>query len=118
MTTRIVIGNGPSKFALMNALFDEMPRYITFVLTNKATDEKGNQIDPTRIMEQEFAIRNNSSAGVMEFPTPTIHISEVGKEDGSGERWLFKGSCRTNTGHAKVNGYFSTKDRTGWIEFW
>lgn len=58
---------------------------------------------------------------------PTVHflikggvkleviIDKVGREDGSVESWIFEGT--TPRGLLKVDGYFNTQRRTGWMEF-
>ncbi len=46
---------------------------------------------------------------------PTM-IDSVKREDGSGEKWLFKGYVRAGDFHGKVRGYYDTQLRRGWIK--
>ena len=91
-TQRLNIVNGPSKFDLMLALFD------------------GAYVNQRKIW---FTVLDNS----LSRTTLSITLNSVAKEDGSGESWLFDGCLyTTDYGSRPVTGYFSTKNRKGWIE--
>lgn len=42
-------------------------------------------------------------------------INQVARESGDGESWLFKGWTGAGIEHRVVNGYYSTRNRQGWI---
>ena len=47
-----------------------------------------------------------------------VFINKVGREDGSGESWLFWGYVAEGLRpEPEVYGYFSTKTRRGWLKF-
>lgn len=46
--------------------------------------------------------------------TLPIRLQRIGREDGSGDRFLFSGVLQDATNRT-VEGYFDTKGRTGWI---
>ena len=82
-----IIVKGPGKFDLMVALFDNTfssPRLVTFTV-----DSAGREVE----LE--------------------IVVNSVEREDGSGESWNFRGYLQTKQGDVAVQGYYSTKKRTG-----
>ena len=83
------IEDGPSKLDLMLALFDVAGAYGKF-------------------RPVSFTLEGGQSVGV--------HIGTVHRDDGSGENWGFIGYTvgREPKG---IKGFFSTKNRNGWIEF-
>lgn len=84
--TQHQINDGPCKWDLMLALFDntfDSPHFVTF--TFLGTD------------------------GVLE--EIRVYIDSVSREDGSGESWCFEGHTRPD--NRRVRGYFSTKRRHG-----
>lgn len=93
MARRFEIVDGPSKWDLMLALFDREccpSRMVTFSI-------RGPQMD----------------LGKHPIFSESFEINEVSQEDGSGENWLFKGSCFSKHAH----GFFSTRTRKGWLEY-
>ena len=95
---RFKITDGPSKFDLMVALFHK-------AISNPTT---------VQFTFHEEVIFSGS-------PTPftwNIIIDSVGREDGSGESWLFTGSYRDVVAGMTRNlrGFFSTRNRRGWAE--
>lgn len=89
---RFNIVNGPSKFSLMVALFDATSanqRYVSFtILANSLTKM-----------------------------TISVSLNSATREDGSGQNWLFAGYLSiANHDNKSVKGYFSIKNRKGWIE--
>lgn len=50
--------------------------------------------------------------------THTVHvfINMIAREDNSGGSWLFEGCTVVAGDRTEVHGYYSTKNRTGWIE--
>ena len=93
MASIVGIKNGPSKYDLMLALFERNmnnPRPVTFTL--KSTDKSNWWADDTKL---------------------TLHITEVGIEDGSGESWCFRGQSEDGTRH---KGWFRTDRREGTVE--
>lgn len=100
------IEGGPSKFDLMVADYDnsnDHPRFITFGIANSVE------------------IRENDKAvGYLEPQPCNVMIYGTEREDGSGERRLFKGYTAEGGCFKKgirVHGYYDIKRRTGWIEF-
>lgn len=89
----ITITSGPSKFDLMLALFDSGPDRVRSVVF------------------ESWVNRAKTSY--------SVHLNSVEREDGSGESWNFKGTCRTpGAPHShQVEGYFSTRIRTGTLKF-
>ena len=89
--TRFNIVDGPSKLDLMLSLFDGdsgLRRKVTFLLERSLSR---NHLHPV--------------------------INKVGREDGSGENWMFEGYCRKVNGQDDlIRGFFSTRTRTGWVE--
>ena len=43
-------------------------------------------------------------------------INMIAREDNSGGNWLFEGCSMVAGERTEVRGYYSTKNRTGWIE--
>ena len=109
MATQCKIVNGPSKFDLMLALFDSCSksgyRRVTFNYI------KGDEIDPKN---------GHKICYGLSLPIEVL-INEVGKEDGSGESWMFKGTIealeQNRLKTVQVRGYFHTQHRNGWIQF-
>ena len=89
------IVGGPSRWDLMLAIFDgdfHHRRIVTFSL------------DP----QENLPIRSLICT-----------INEVGREDGSGENWLFEGETyypAEIVSNYHIHGFFSTRTRTGWVE--
>lgn len=86
---QLSIVNGPGKFDLMLSLFDGTsmnPRTVAFTVN---------------IDGEHIAVR--------------VAIQVVGREDGSGESWLFDG-FRTDGHHHDVRGYYDTRTRRGWMK--
>ena len=93
MASNVGIKNGPSKYDLMLALFDRSmsnPRLVTFIL--KSTD------------------KSNWWAENMKL---SLHITDVGIEDGSGESWCFRGQSEDGRRHM---GWFRTDSREGTVD--
>lgn len=100
--TRNSIVNAPSKFDLSIAFFDRpnpeklgCRRTVNFTIQGPSCTNGQRQIE--------------------------VVINGISWEDGSGESWCFEGYCKTNVGQpenwtAKVNGWFRTSDRKGWID--
>jgi hypothetical protein len=100
MTYNII--NAPSKFDLSVAFFDRPNpeklggrRSVNFTIEGYSCSNKQHQID--------------------------IVVNRISWEDGSGESFCFQGYCKTNVGQpqnwtAKVEGWFRTSDRKGWID--
>ncbi len=93
---KLKIENGPSKFDLMLALFDnttQEPRPVIFKL--EGGDNLSNQ---------------------------SFIINGLERESGSGEDWNFSGFVwldrirRISEKTKGVHGYFSTQTRQGWVE--
>ena len=82
-----IIG-GPSKFELMLGLFDN------------------TMSEPRRV---SFQLQGGTALSVC--------LLSVGREDGSGESWLFEGAIQwPDASHnRRVKGYFTTKRRTGHV---
>ena len=99
MAATYKIHNGPSKLDLMLSLFDSSlshPRSVTFQMTRDPYVERGHTIINGFPVEME------------------VHITEVGKEDGSGESWAFSGYASFKGQASKsVKGYFHTQHRSG-----
>ncbi len=85
MAYHLDIVSGPSKMELMLALFDS-----------------SNQ----RERPVEFTTQDRGG----ESYAYDVRITQVGKEDGSGESWLFEGYTQSGR---PVGGYFSTTRRRG-----
>jgi hypothetical protein len=85
------ITNGPSKFDLMAALF--------IAAGEKQQNVRFNIAETGQLLE--------------------VRILQVGREDGSGESWLFQGLAEdTQLKRGRyVKGYFSTRTRRGTIEY-
>lgn len=81
------IVGGPSKFDLMLSLFD------------------GNK-SPRRTVE--FKLQES------QIPI-TVAITSVQQENGSGESWNILGEIVNSDRGFKIDGYFSTKARAGWL---
>ena len=93
------ISQGPSKFELMMALFDR-----------KSVNTR----------DVEFRLGANDSA-----LSAHVVITGVEIEDGSGEKWIFKGYVRRVSPHPETSippppsncrGFYRTDARKGWIE--
>jgi len=87
---RSEIKEGPGKFDLMLALFDNTSshqRTVHFGLTG---------------LDNAYA---------------EAKITSIEHEDGSGDSWLFKGYSKHGNLRYKVSGYYSTQTRKGWIEY-
>lgn len=85
------ITQGPSKFDLCVSLFD------------------GNR-QGRRIVE--FEIKNPAKIAKIK-----VAINGVDQEDGSGEKWIFRGYLFGTGISCNVHGFLSTQDRKGWIDF-
>ncbi len=91
MTAQFNIKNGPPRFSIMLALFNNNAedglRYVEFVISK-------NDETPTTIK---------------------VLISSLEREDGSGDSWNFGGTTDDLFGkkRLKIFGYFSSKNRTG-----
>jgi len=87
---RIDIVNGPNKWDLMLSLFD-------------------NSTSRPRI--PEFHLKSGRVFRLL--------VNEVGRESGSGDNWLISGFIVLDDGSCGLgfNGYYSTKDRDGWLEW-
>ncbi|TAK03909.1 hypothetical protein EPO34_01995 [Patescibacteria group bacterium] len=86
------IKSGPSKYDLMLALFERSMnnlRPVTFIL--KSTDKSNWWVENKKL---------------------TLHITEVGIKDGSGQSWCFRGQSEDGTYH---KGWFRTDTREGTI---
>lgn len=95
------ITGGPSKWDLMLGLFDNHsrnPREIEFSI-----------VDPVSPGHGEPAVIKKIK----------VVINGVGRESGNGESWIFNGYWNLHDPSAprnpKVNGYYSTLSRTGWL---
>ena len=87
--TLLDILDGPSKFDLMLAVFDntgEHPRTVS------------------------FSCKHSGSSAIFKI---NVDICLAGHEDGSGECWIFEGVYRTNG--KRVKGFFRTNSRKGHI---
>lgn len=85
-----IIEDGPSKFDLMLAFFD-------------------NTASKTRTVCFGLTGLNNAYT--------EANITGLDFEDGSGDSWLFRGYTKLGDLQYKVKGYYSTKTRKGWIEY-
>ncbi|MEK7641045.1 MAG: hypothetical protein AAB389_03555 [Patescibacteria group bacterium] len=95
-SSRLKIVNGPSKFDVMMALF--------------AKNSDSATVD---FEVQEFV------AGAIEIGTfRKVIISALERESGNGESWMFQGwDCNEGPHKAtKVEGFFCTRTRTGWMK--
>lgn len=92
-TRRFTIVSGPSKFDLMLGLFDgnsKKPRLVTFVIL-------------------EDVLRTKT----VNYQTL---LSGVSREDGSGDKWMFTGQITSHQSGRPVRGFFSTRNRRGYLE--
>jgi hypothetical protein len=96
---RFSLVNGPSKFDLMAALF-----------VGSSGSNGHSPVTFTTEDEQEIE----------------VYINKVGREDGSGESWIFEGFIsKVNKVPVKfapgdsnnVTGWFRTSNRRGWFEY-
>ncbi len=97
MAQRSNIVDGPSKFDLMLALFDSDSshrRTVAFLLENPEAKQ-----------------------GDLQCASLNFVINEVGREDGSGENWLFDGYYKVADRSGNARGFFSTRTRKGWVQF-
>lgn len=94
------IVKGPSKMALMFALFD--------------SDRRGGKTASFEVEE--------SGTTAQKPKRLVIRINTVSHEDGSGESWCFNGyvvsawDSTTNLKSKSVEGWFRTTTRTGWVK--
>ncbi len=94
---RWLIVDGPSKCDLMLALFDGDCYHCRRPLTFSLEDPEPEPMAPKSV------------------DLPFV-IEEIGRKDGSGENWNFKGVYVSNQ-KCLAQGFFSTRTRKGWIEF-
>jgi len=91
--TPFMIANGPSKYDLSVALFDGDSNQRKKVTFSGRFD--GNGKNPTIIL-----------IGI---------IQQVGREDGSGDSWLIQFYTKIDNTSVLLKGYYSTKNRSGWL---
>lgn len=89
MATQYRIIDGPSKWDLMQALFEP--------------------VSANRFVEFRVAGLSGKDSCC-----DRVSISEIAREDGSGESWNLAGN---SPGGWYFHAYFSTKNRKGWIKF-
>lgn len=82
----LIITHGPSKWDLMLGLFDGDSQHRRTI---------------------EFSINDTG-------PSVKMKLMSLMREDGSGELWIFTGYAFGET--SPVKGFYSTRDRTGFIE--
>jgi len=90
---RFLIVNGPSKWDLMLALLD------------------GDCTSRRRVVFSLQSEKNKS----MPVPDQEFIINGIDREDGSGEGWLIRG-ISTAPHDKRMQAYFSTKTRHGWLK--
>lgn len=93
------ISHGPGKWDLTMSLLDntvEKPRYALFTVNvpADATEPHNAPVCLTKVL---------------------VCLNALEREDGSGERWNFKGFNPKNG--QKTEGYFNLLNRKGWIKF-
>lgn len=108
---RATIVDGPSKMDLLVALFyayDQRrgPFFVTFYVQSDDLDQG----------------RNIELLGVKGTPIKA-KIVGISHEDGTGDSYIIKGyldpyGCSKPDFSTKFEGYYSTKNRTGTLEFW
>lgn len=96
MSTQRNIQNGPSNFDLMMSLFDG--KVINFDLET----------------ETRTAGQQSSSAKFKINEKVNVRISSLEHEDGSGNRWLLKGSTKAE---GLFEGYYDHNSRKGYLKF-
>ena len=98
MAYRFNITDGPSKWDLILSIFDgdsSNRRKATFSIEEPEAHEKY-----PRLPDLDFVINGAT------------------REDGSGENWLIQGYYPgANDPTVPMNGFYSTKNRRGWLEF-
>lgn len=104
MTSQTQISGGPSKFDLMVSLFEgnKTPRKT---IRFKVDSGRRNPVGP-RNSEESAIIHSDMDVG----------ITAVEQEDGSGESWMFQGYVVSTFRPGRIQGYYSTKTRTGWFK--
>ena len=101
LTSRFGITHGPGKWDLFIALGEntfENPHVVIF------------QID-----EKMITVTTDARQAASIMTKVEICLNSLGREDGSGQKWLFEGFNPHS--HQNVQGYFNLNTRKGWIEF-
>lgn len=104
LDVRMPITAGPSKGDCMLALFEGDGNSRHHVIFTFERQPAGNAPNVPALFQK-------SKSGQV-----AVAIETFGREDNSGENWIFEGSSKSGE-YCFVRGYYSTHKRTGWIEF-
>lgn len=99
---RLPITAGPPKWEWMLSLMDgnsDHRRSISF-----------------EVSKEKSALSLMPAIRKQENQTVHVFINMIAREDNSGGSWLFEGCSVVAGDRTEVRGYYSTKNRTGWIE--
>ncbi len=92
METQLTIVNGPSRWDFAISLFEgeaSRQKELKFTLEDRT--------------------RTNRPVNIVR-----VRLTGVEREDGSGDKWLFKGYYRLGAVSSKLHGYFDLERRLGW----
>lgn len=109
---QVTIVDGPSKFDLMVAFFDRFGPYGT-------TRQRGSQ-KSVAFATGRLTSSDRSRAGAV---AAIVKVDSLAHEDGSGHSFMFTGRLaegttlfRGSTGDGRVEGYYNSRTREGFIK--